>query len=53
MEAGKRKNQVTDPAWIIRWTNPYGLECKSGSREEVEEYASQKAERINNTYIIL
>lgn len=53
MEAGKRKNQVTDPAWIIRWIAPYGLECKTGSRQEVEEYAKQKAKETGNTYMIL
>ena len=53
MEEKKRAMQVTDPAWIIRWTSPYGLECRSGNREEVEAYAREKAKKTGNTYMIL
>lgn len=37
--------------WIIRW-DPYRLECKSGTRKEVEEYARKKAEETGHTYVI-
>ena len=45
-------DQVTDPSWVIRWIDPYGLECKSGSREEAERYAEEKAKETGNTYLI-
>lgn len=44
--------QVTDPAWIIRWHNPYGMECKSGPREAAIAYADEKARETGNTYEI-
>ena len=55
MEEKKKRclRQVTDPCWIIRWIDPYSLECKTGSREKVEEYAKKKAKETGNTYIIL
>ena len=37
--------------WIICW-DPYRLECKSGTRKEVEEYARKKAEETGHTYVI-
>lgn len=52
MEEKRKGRQVTDPVWIIRWQNPYGLECKSGAREEAEAYAEQKAKETGNTYLI-
>ena len=54
MEEEKKRHvdQVTDPCWVIRWTDPYGLECKSGSREEAEKYAEEKAKETGNTYLI-
>ena len=53
MEEKRKGRQVTDPAWIIRWIDPYGLECKTGSREEIEAYAEEKAGKTGNTYLIL
>lgn len=53
MEEKRKGRQVTDPAWIIRWIDPYGLECKTGSREEIEAYAEEKARKTGNTYLIL
>ena len=47
----ERRNKI-EPIWIIRWINPYGLKCKSGSREEVEKYAKKKASETGNTYVI-
>lgn len=38
--------------WIIRWAEPYELECKSGTREEIEEYAREKQRVRGGTYII-
>ena len=52
MEEKRKSRQVTDPVWIIRWTDPYGMECKSGPREEVEVYAEAKAKETGNTYLI-
>ena len=54
MEEKKTRHvaQVTDPCWVIRWIDPYGLECKTGSREKVEEYAQKKAKETRNTYLI-
>lgn len=51
-ETKRRANQVTDPAWIIRWIDPYGLECKSGPIEDVRAYADEKAQRTGNSYLI-
>lgn len=48
--AGK---QVTDPVWIIRWLDPYGIECRSGPKEEVEAYARKKAQEAGNRYLLL
>lgn len=28
--------------WIIRWEDPYALECKTMTRLEVEKYAQEK-----------
>ena len=53
MEEKRKRRQVTDPAGIIRWIDPYGLECKTGSREEIEAYAEEKARKTGNTYLIL
>ena len=53
MEEKRKGRQVTDLAWIIRWIDPYGLECKTGSREEIEAYAEEKAGKTGNTYLIL
>lgn len=39
--------------WIIRWAEPYELECKSGTREEIEEYAREKQRVRGGTYIII
>lgn len=47
MEEGKEY-----AVWIIRWANPYGLECKSGTREEIEEYARERQRIRGGTYII-
>ena len=54
MEEKKTRHvdQVTDASWVIRWIDPYGLECKTGSREKVEEYAKKKAKETGNTYLI-
>lgn len=40
--------------WIIRWTDqvPQVMECKSGSREEVERYAREKSKE-KGRYIIV
>lgn len=38
--------------WIIRWLDPYHLECMTETREEVEKYAKKKAEEWNNEYVI-
>lgn len=38
--------------WIIRWSEPYDLECKAGDRAEVEEYARMKQQVHGGTYII-
>ena len=54
MEERKRHaDQVKNPCWIIRWKNPYAMECKGGTREEAEKYAKEKAEKTGNTYLIL
>lgn len=53
MEEKRKGRQVTDPAWIIRWIDPYGLECKTGTYEEIEAYAEEKARKTGNTYLIL
>lgn len=53
---GKRKMKEESkiyPIWIIRWKEPYGIECKSGTREQIEEYAKKKAKKSGNTYIIV
>ena len=52
MEREIQVKQVTDPAWIIRWIDPYGLECKSGTYEEAKAYAEEKAKKTGNTYLI-
>lgn len=52
MERERQVKQVTDPAWVIRWIDPYELECKSGSYEEAKEYAEKKAKETGNTYLI-
>ena len=52
MERERQVKQVTDPDWIIRWIDPYGLECKSGSYEEAKAYAEKKAKETGNTYLI-
>ena len=52
MERERQVKQVTDPAWIIRWIDPYGLECKSGTYEEAEAYAAEIAAKTGNTYLI-
>lgn len=38
--------------WVIRWIDPYGLECKGGTRKEVEAYAEKKAKETGNTCVI-
>lgn len=38
--------------WIIRWSEPYDLECKAGDKAEVEEYARMKQRIRGGTYII-
>ena len=53
MEERKGRKNPIEPVWIIRWNNPYGLECRSGKLEEAEAYAKKKAEETGNTYIIL
>ena len=53
MKEKRQVKQVTDPAWVIRWINPYGLECKSGSYEEAKAYAEKKAKKTGNTYLII
>mgnify|MGYP001622935977 CR=1 FL=1 len=45
MKEKRQVRQVTDPAWVIRWIDPYGLECKSGSYEEAKAYAEKKSKR--------
>lgn len=52
MKEKRQVRQVTDPAWVIRWIDPYGLECKSGSYEEAKAYAEKKAKETGNTYLI-
>ena len=31
--------------WIIRWGDPYALECKTMTRSEVEAYAREKQKK--------
>ncbi len=31
--------------WIIRWGDPYALECKAMTRSEVEAYAREKQKK--------
>ena len=37
--------------WVIRWIDPYKMECKSGTRKEIEEYAKEKTKECGE-YII-
>lgn len=53
MEEKKGGKNPNVPIWIIRWINPYGLECRSGTFEEAKAYAEKKAEETGNTYLIL
>lgn len=48
----ERKRNIPEPIWIIRWLSPYGMECKSGTREEVEAYAREKAKERKSEYLI-
>lgn len=52
MKEKRQVRQVKDPVWIIRWHNPYGMECKSGPREAATAYADEKARETGNTYEI-
>ena len=38
--------------WIIRWGDPYALECKTMTRSEVEAYAREKQKKRGGTYVI-
>lgn len=38
--------------WIIRWEDPYALECKTMTRSEVEAYAREKQKKRGGTYVI-
>jgi hypothetical protein len=38
--------------WIIRWGDPYALECKAMTRSEVEVYAREKQKKRGGTYVI-
>lgn len=53
MEEKKGRKNPIEPIWIIRWDEPYGMECRSGKLEDAEAYAKEKAEETGNTYIIL
>ncbi len=41
--------------WIIRWMDldPQKLECRSGTRDEVEDYAKKKAKVEKSRYVIV
>ena len=38
--------------WIIRWGDPYALECRTMTRSEVEAYAREKQKKRGGTYVI-